>query len=395
MLDILMLAIPFFAIIRRLMRGHLTVYRSPLSRPVLTFGIFCGIIPMVRMFVVEQAFRFSWEVFAVPLTVFCFFMWLIVFEPDDLYLMAWILMIGGFYKSFEAGVIYLNVGVLWGLLTGWGDAMILALMVVGAIAAYAVKPADDSFYRRIRSTLLVTLPFTGIMFMMCLRRSYLIGVFIAIGVVMIAMNRRERQAAKKVVVATLVLFMVGVVGIGVDSFVERISGIAEPGKEGSSAYRAIEVYNLSAMLMENPWYGYRYGEKIKNHTILEYENISQLVPHNAYLYVWLRGGIVGLIAWIWVLSAMVAMHRRTVKAATQPFHRFVALWLYSSTVILIFSGLFTPVFAERLQQLYPFIMVMTSYLPGAWKPRRFLSGNHGNHTVRLGLPVSNATAAGS
>lgn len=388
LLDILLLAIPVFAIIRRLMRGHLTVYRSSLSRPVIALGVLCGVIPMIRMFVVEQTFRFSWEIFSIPLMVFCFFMWLIVFEPEDLYLMVWILIIGGVYKTIEASTIYVSVGVLWGLLTGWGDAMILALMVVGAIVSYAVTPIGDPFYGRMRKFLLYTLPLTGIMFVMCLRRSYLIGVIIAVAVIVVTMNRNERRAAKKVVLASLLLFSVGIMGIGVENFLERLSSIAEPGKEGSSAYRALEVYNLSNMLMENPWYGYRYGEKIKNYTILEYHNISELVPHNAYLYVWLRGGIAGLLVWIWSLAAMVAMHRRTVKAATRPFHRFVALWLYSSTLILMFSGLFTPVFVERLQQLYPFIMVMTSYLPGAWKPRRNLSGSH---TLLPNSTVNSAT----
>ena len=395
LLDVILFSIPIFGILRRVVRGHLTIYRSSLSRPMIALAIFCGMIPMIRMFVVEQGFRFSWEMFAVPMTIFCFFMWLLIFEPDDLYLMAWIVIAGGVYKTIEASTIYLNVGVLWGLLTGWGDAMILALMVVGAIVAYAVQPKDDPYYRRIRTFLLCALPFTGIMFVMCLRRSYLIGVIIAVVVLAIAMNRNERRAAKGAIVASTLLFFIGILGIGLGSFVDRLSSIAEPGKEGSAAYRALEVYNLANMLVENPWYGYPFGVKIKNYTILEYENVSELVPHNAYLYVWLRGGIVGLLAWIWVLAAMVAMHRRTINAAARPFHRFVALWLYSSTLILIFSGLFTPVFAERLQQFYPFVMVMTSYLPGAWKPRKNLSGQHLQLPNSAAAPNSGATALGA
>lgn len=388
LLDVILFAIPFFGIVRRLRQGNLNIYRSPLSRPMITFAMFCGLIPMIRMFVVEQGFRFSWEMFAVPMTIFCFFMWLMVFEPTDLYLMVWVIIIGGVYKTIEATTIYFSVGVLWGLLTGWGDAMILALMVVGGIVAYAVHHNGDVNYQRIRKFLLYVLPITSIMFVMCLRRSYLIGVIIAIVILVVAMNKTERRAARGVLIASLLLFAVGIMGIGIQSFIERVSSIAEPGKEGSSAYRALEVYNLSNMIAENPWFGYQFGEKIKNYTVLEYYNISELVPHNAYLYVWLRGGIAGLMAWIWVLAAMIAMHRRTIKAATRPFHRFVALWLYSSTLILMFSGLFTPVFAERLQQLYPFLMVMTSYLPGAWKPRRNLSGSH---TLLPNSTVNSAT----
>jgi O-antigen ligase len=102
-----------------------------------------------------------------------------------------------------------------------------------------------------------------------------------------------------------------------------------------------------------------------------------VVIHNVYVYVLWRSGIIGLMFWIAMLTAIIRMHFRTIRASRTPFERFVAFWLATSSLLVVVSGFFTPVAADHLQLLYPFLLVMTGFLPGAWSQRMLhrLPGN--------------------
>jgi O-antigen ligase len=173
----------------------------------------------------------------------------------------------------------------------------------------------------------------------------------------------------------MALPLVLVFGLGVtlltgsSAFVDRLGVIGDPGKENSATYRLLEVYNISLMISEKPIFGWPMGVSWKNYTVLEFDNVSPVIPHNTYLYVTWRGGVIGLIIWIIFLVAQMRMHIRTIRAAETQFERFIAFWLAGATISMMVAGFTMPLGADRLKWFYPFLMVMTSYLPGAW-PRR-------------------------
>jgi O-antigen ligase len=346
------------------------VSRSSASRSVLWVGIVLVAYPYLRMVITDGRFRTPWELVYLPFFVLVFFIWLFLYRREDLYIMIWMVAIGGLYKAIEAFAVFFNVGLLWGLLTGWRDAMLLTLMLLAGVFAYIIKPGEDARYARLRKFLIWTLPVTGLAFAGCLRRGYMIGFVLCLLVLIFFLNKGERRALRVVLIPSLGIIAAGLFLIDSGNLASRFTAIAEPGTEGSTAYRVLEYYNVLNMIAERPLTGWPMGTETINYTILDYTMISKTVPHNIYLYAFLRGGIVGLLVWLWMIGAMVRMHLRTMRAAVRPFERFMALTLASGTFLVIFAGFTTPIVVERQQLFYPFLMVMTSFLPGAWAPAK-------------------------
>ncbi len=357
-------------VIRRLVLRDYWFNRSPVSRPMLWVIIVLGLIPYLRMLVSSGQLRYSLEVLETPGVALAFFLWLQVFRRDDLKLMFWMVIAAGLFKSIEGVSIFLTVGLGWGLLTDWRDAMLLASTVLAGFFAFVIKPGDDPAYARLRHVIFAILPVAMFTFIGSTRRSFVLGIVAAVFALAFLLRKEERR---KVFVKALPLIVVcggvAMVLIGSSAFVDRLSNISDPTQEHSATYRLLEIYNVSHMILQKPIFGWPFGVPWKNFTLLEIENLSPVVPHNTYLYVLWRGGAVGLIFWLWLLVSLVRMHLRTIRAASAPFERFLAFWLASATVSVIVAGFTMSIGAGRLKYFYPFLVVMTSYLPGAW-PRR-------------------------
>jgi O-antigen ligase len=248
--------------------------------------------------------------------------------------------------------------------------MLLTLMIVGALLAFAIKPESDVVYGRIRKFVFAALPLSTLSFMGSLRRSYMLSVVVAMIILAFYMRPQERRALRKILPPVLILAAVSMAMVGWGEFINRMSVLSAPSTEGSAAYRVLELYNVGNMVLEHPIIGWPLGSEIHNYTLLEIPPISTLMPHNIYLYTIWRGGILGLLSWIVLLIALSRMHIRTLRAAQTPFERFVAYLLATSTILVIFTGFTTPVAGDRMQIFYPFIMVMTGFLPGAWPAKR-------------------------
>lgn len=370
-IEVLVAVIFLFELVRRMMHGDLWVDRSPVSRPMLWVGIMLGVVPFLRMVIEENRFRIPLEIIETPGVVMAFFLWLLVYRKEDLQLMVWLVLIAGLFKSLEGVAIFLNVGLGWGLLTGWRDAALMAVTVLAAFFAFAIKPEGDKAYQRVRIFLFSLLPVALFTYIGSTRRSYVLGAGAAILVLIFFFKKGER--ARLLVVALPLVFMLGIAAtalIGSNQFVDRLEVIGDPSTEGSASYRLLEVYNISQMIAERPVFGWPMGTAWKNYTLLEIENVSPVIPHNTYLYITWRGGFVGLAIWIWVLVVLFRMHFRTIRAARTPFERFLAFWLTSASIAVVVAGFTMNVGSDRLKWFFPFLLVMSSYLPGAWPARK-------------------------
>lgn len=373
-LEFVLLGIGLFEIFRRLVRSEYELSRTPLFRPLVAVGIVLFVVPLVRMFITEGGFRFPLELTGFPLLLLAFVIWLHAYKRQDLPLMAWLVVAAGLFKGIEGIAIYLARPISWGLLTGWRDACLLTMMVFGSFYAFIIKPGNDKVYRRIRLFLLLTFPISIFTFINSTRRSYILGAALAIVVLLFYLRREERRRFSR---ALPVLLIVGVSAAFVtdfDKLVDRLSVISNPSSEGSAIYRVIEVYNISVTISERPIFGWPFGSTWKNHTNLEFENISSLIPHNVYLYILWRSGAVGLAIWIWFLITLIRMHHRTLRQAEAPFQKFMAFWLAATSISVMMASFTMPLVTDRLQNFFPFIFVMTGFLPGAYpaKWRRFV-----------------------
>jgi|GEM_PF-1973542 len=366
-IEFVIVLIVVLEIVRRLVLRDFWLDRSPVSRRMIWVGVVLGVIPYLRMLVSENTIRYSLELIEIPGIVISFFIWLMVFRRDDLTLMFWMVMIAGLFKTIEGISIYLTVGLGWGLLTGWRDAMLMALMVLAAFFAFMIRPEGDRAYRAFRIFIFALLPAAMFTYIGSTRRSFVLGGGMAIFVLCFFFRSDERRRLLlKALPLVVALGALAMILTGSSAFVDRLGNISDPTQEHSATYRLLEVYNISHMIMERPIFGWPFGVAWRNYTLFEVENLSPIIPHNTYLYVLWRGGIIGLIVWIWLMVAMFRMHVRTIRAARTPFERFLAFWLASGTVALIVAGFTMAAGASHLKYFYAFLVVMTSYLPGAW-----------------------------
>jgi O-antigen ligase len=363
----LIIALEFF---RRLMLNQWWLERSPVSAAVVGVGIISCLYPALRMFLVEGTMRVAFEMFHLPMMIAMVFVWLFVYRREELPAMLSMVLAAGLFKAVEGVSIFVQVGLGWGLLTGWRDGMLLTLMMVGPLLAFAIKPEGDRTYNRIRIFLFASLPLSTIAFMGSLRRSYMLGVVLIVLVLAFYLKKSERRALVKILPLVLVMAAISMAMVGWGAFIERFSMLSTPSSEGSATYRVFELYNVTQMVLERPYFGWPMAAPIENYTLLDIPPISTIMPHNIYLYVIWRSGILGLVAWLVLIVGLVRMHLRTIRAAQTPFERFTAFLLATSTGLVIFTGFTTPVAADRLQIFYPFIIVMTGFLPGAWSPRK-------------------------
>jgi O-antigen ligase len=119
--------------------------------------------------------------------------------------------------------------------------------------------------------------------------------------------------------------------------------------ESSNLYREAESANMMDTIKESPLttlIGYGYGKPfLKNHPMADISKTYALwdvIPHNQILWVWMRTGTVGFIAfWMIIAFAIVRICRLMIVAENDdtPWSQFLALWALSIVVMAILFGL--------------------------------------------------------
>lgn len=364
----ILLLIPL-SIVRRITARDYYVHPSPATAPMIAVGIVVVLVPFLRMVASEGGFRVPFEANFLPFFVLMFFIWRLVFHPSDVRLMVWMLIVAGIYKSIEGILIFLTEGILWGLLTGWRDALLITMMVSGLILAFAIRPTHELWYRRVRLALLLLAPFATFVFIGSMRRSFIFALVLALPVIALKLRSIERKRMVRILIGMTPLLIASAAIIGADIFVNRVSGVAAPTEEGSAAWRLIEFYNVIQMILQHPIVGWPWGVEFINFTGIDLPALNSLIPHNSYLYMLLRAGIFGLAVWVWLLVAMLRMNFRAIRGAPTPGYRFLACWMTTATLLITISGMANPVVASKLIILYPFLMVLSGFLPGAVSPK--------------------------
>ncbi len=368
--EIAVIVVLFLEIIRRLAARNPYLNRTPITIPMLLIGIVLCVYPFVHMLITENGLRFPLELNGMPVLVLCFFLYVHMFRRKEVAMMGWLLIAVGIYKAIEGLAIFGTVGLRWGLLSGWRDGALLALMIMGALLAWFIPSNGDRLYSHFRRALFLAFPIVLFTFTNSTRRSFILGVAASLIVIGFYLRRDERSR----LYATIPLVVAGVLAAaflsGRDQFLDRMSSISNPSSEGSTAYRLIEVYNIARAIQEKPLFGWPYGQRWQNYTMLEFEMVSDVTPHNTYLYVAWRAGLLGLVTWIGFLVVLVRTHHRTVKGARTRLERFIALWLYSCTISVIIAGVTSPITTDHMQTFFPFLLAMTSLLPGALRNAR-------------------------
>ena len=364
-IEVLSILLALLAVARRTVTGDFYVTPTPISAPMIAVGVILALIPWMRMVATEGGLRLPFEANFIPFMVLLFFAWRWMLHPSDVRLVAWMILAATLYKCFEGILIFTVNDVVWGALTGWRDGMLLSLGVSGALIAYVIKPDGEEWYRRFRKFLLVVAPVIIFVFVLAMRRSYFLSVAASLPFLWYQLRGGERKTLLVALVIASPLLLGAAATFGLDAISTRLGNIAAPSEEGSTAWRLIEYYNVTQMILERPFFGWPLGIKFINVTGIELPESNSLMPHNSYLYALLRGGIVGLLAWLWFLKRGVSMTLGAIRSAPTAGYRFLGTWMYVMVLFTIFSGFTSPVLGSRLTILIPLCMVLAGLLPGA------------------------------
>lgn len=366
--EIIMLLLLAFSIIRRVVARDYYVTPSNATLPMIGVAAVLIGVPYLRMVLETGGIYIPFEANFFPFFVMMFVVWRLIFHPSDVRIMAWIILICAGYKCVEGISIFLFIKTdIWGLLTGWRDGLLLSMVLSGVILSYAIRPTDEEWYKRLQKGLTFLTPFAAFVFIGSIRRSYILGLLVALPIIYFYLKSTERKRMLSMLLALAPFILASMVIVGADIFTERVAGAATPTEEGSAAWRLIEFYNVLNMIAEKPIFGWPWGVEFINYTGIDLPLLNSLIPHNIYLYALLRAGILGLAVWMWLMIVMLRMHVRTIRRAPTPGYRFLAAWMMIATLLIIVSGLTNPIIGSKLIILYPFLMVMTGFLPGATK----------------------------
>lgn len=251
--------------------------------------------------------------------------------------------------TFHGPLLFMSVFASVAAIAVWATS----LRAHGTLYGLAVRLAAVS------SSLLVVLSF---------RRSFWLAWGLGICGLLIVLSRSRVASKSRIsaLAATLAIgLIVGLAYIGVDNVTARFVSFLPNADNEFSATNEDHVNDLVDALdviVEEPIFGYGLGRSYETNLIAEWKTDSFEV-HNAILHVWLKFGLLGMVAyvgfhlrWIGALwragrdneAGAILMSAAAVYLCAEIAATLVGTWPYGSIQMSVFHGLLLAALATRL-----------------------------------------------
>lgn len=197
-----------------------------------------------------------------------------------------------------------------------------------------------------RFVLLAALPVMFITYLATQRRASYLTLGIAFGLMAILLYQERRKLFWLLVPP---LIVAGILYVGafwnsqgaLGKPVQALKSIVAPSQvtirdQSSNVYRYVENINLSYTIHQKPITGVGFGQKF--YVIVPMADISffewwQYLPHNSIIWIWLKTGVFGFIAMLYMVSAAIMQGAQTLKRA--PRNEISAVLLAGSLYLLM------------------------------------------------------------
>jgi O-antigen ligase len=209
-------------------------------------------------------------------------------------------------------------------------------------------------------------------FVFSYRRSFWIGAAVALGLLLVALTRVERRRYLALAGLGVVALAGLVLATGQSGLVgRRLSSITALEGDASNTFRVFDTANALGAIYESAalgmGFGSRYRVEASIYWLAEFLGHVSRASHNGYLYLLMKMGLAGLLAWtaFWLIDLAVC-----VRLARSPGSRFrhiglgVGLVLIASAV----ANLFLPLYYN----LRPLMLLALFSAPAiaAWNEQR-------------------------
>lgn len=240
---------------------------------------------------------------------------------------------------------------------------------------------------RLRAVLWVGLPIILLANLACNRRAGTAAFAVLLPLLFLAAYRGLPDRRRLITIVALVLS----VGLSIyyPMFKNSTSLIAQPARAiksqfqpderdaSSNAYRDAENTDIMATIHASPW-GYGYGKRFFH--VAPIADISQvyefwdLLPHNQILWVWLRVGTPGFLAfWLMITAILFRACRLLRRDDMDPEQKALCLFSLSTLVLLLMFGLLDLQLSNYRDMLFAGFAV--GALCGRAYPRRAEAGS--------------------
>ncbi|MDP4200973.1 MAG: O-antigen ligase family protein [Bacteroidota bacterium] len=304
--EVFAMLLALIAICERTLSGDFKLRRSYFSAPlililVIFFFSWCRGQIMLQRFnpVLEAHDAFAWP--------FAFFIVINAFRDDEDRRALWrIIMLAVIPKAVEGVYIYFftppNSGKDWGVVQLWRDAYLLG---IGSVSLMLFAHYRGTTLRWIKWALYLSTPFLGFTFIMSMRRTFLVSALAAAALMFFTLPKERRRRHLAVASGFLGFMIFFTLITDPMALIGRLSGIVAPQNEGSAYIRLMEWPNVLLNIWHHPLLGVPVGVPWKTYYRMPVSAVyTTLGTHNTYLYWPLRAGILGAVAFFWLLGKL-------------------------------------------------------------------------------------------
>ncbi len=310
--------------VRAVSQRKLKFYSGPLLIPALVFlgfvffGLFYGIYTRGNLNVALWEARPMFYMVAMIILVSN-----LLEKREHFVNLLWSAMLGIFFEAFT-GIYYFFVNLRANLanvvaITDHPAALHMNTVFVFFLGGLLYKISSAK-----RIVLLFIVPIVLITYMATQRRSAFVTLSAALVMIAVLLYLEKRTAfwlivpvTSLILIAYLAAFWNVTHPLGMPA--QAAKSIIAPNSisgsdQGSNAYREIENINLNFTIRQKPITGIGFGQKF--YLIVPLPNINwfewwQYFPHNSFIWIWLKTGIFGFGAMLFLMGSTIMLGART------------------------------------------------------------------------------------
>jgi O-antigen ligase len=226
-------------------------------------------------------------------------------DREDREVLWKLLLLSAITKSVEGVDIYFFSGdpkKSWGVVQMWRDGTLLGL---GAIAVMLLLQYRGTALATMKKIMLWAIPVLGFTFVMSYRRTFFVSTLACACAMLFTLPREKRRRHIAIVGGFLAVLVGFTMVTNPLAVLGRLTGIIEPSGEGSAYIRLMEIPNVLQNIAHHPFFGVPVGTTWKTYYRMPISAVyTTLGTHDTYLYWPLRAGILGTVAFFWLLGRM-------------------------------------------------------------------------------------------
>lgn len=343
--------------------------RTPLDRPIIAFAALLPVFAfygLLRGNPLQDAIGyFEWRCLFTAIVFFFLMVTLADTRAKALRYFWWFMALVTAKASYSLFIYLLRIRGPFPDVFGSGpvgEGSENYMFAFAALAAISLLLFGREMREGKRALLWLTVVVTVINILVSEKRSAQLGL--AVGLLVLAWRLPWRQKLKwgaiTGVVVTGLLILPALLGqkpqargvqASASRYTEIIEAVQDPASllpgTGTFAFHVLDWVDAWNSIVERPLLGYGFGGQfVRNYTLLPFASGESIEPghivHNQYLTFWLKMGVIGWAAYVWVFISFFRFGRRMIPGIARSYGEAVSLGLVAALWGDVFMEMWGP-----------------------------------------------------